>query len=136
MEKQYKEKQLFRALAVDTVRYTADVRYEIPDVRFVFDKYGEFFTFEKSVDKEEIERTTRLIAKMFIYLFPTTGSSTGERLAQVVASANDILEYKLVVDESGYEEIYEAIKGYALDVDRAVTELAKYGLDLSKFLKD
>ena len=136
MEKQYKEKQLFRALAVDTVRYTADVRYEIPDVRFVFDKYGEFFTFEKSVDKEEIERTTRLIAKLFIYLFPTTGSSTGERLAQVVASANEILEYKLVVDESGYEEIYEAIKGYALDVDRAVTELAKYGLDLSKFLKD
>ena len=136
MEKQYKEKQLFRALAVDTVSYTADVRYEIPDVRFVFDKYGEFFTFEKSVDKEEIERTTRLIAKLFIYLFPTTGSSTGERLAQVVASANEILEYKLVVDESGYEEIYEAIKGYALDVDRAVTELAKYGLDLSKFLKD
>ena len=136
MEKQYKEKQLFRALAVDTVRYTADVRYEIPDVKFVFDKYGEFFTFEKSVDKEEIERTTRLIAKLFIYLFPTTGSSTGERLAQVVASANEILEYKLVVDESGYEEIYEAIKGYALDVDRAVTELAKYGLDLSKFLKD
>ena len=136
MEKQYKEKQLFRALAVDTVCYTADVRYEIPDVRFVFDKYGEFFTFEKSVDKEEIERTTRLIAKLFIYLFPTTGSSTGERLAQVVASANEILEYKLVVDESGYEEIYEAIKGYALDVDRAVTELAKYGLDLSKFLKD
>ena len=136
MEKQYKEKQLFRALAVDTVRYTADVQYEIPDVRFVFDKYGKFFTFEKSVDKKEIERTTRLIAKMFIYLFPTVGSSTGERLAQVVASANEILEYKLVVDESGYEEIYEAIKGYALDVDRAVTELAKYGLDLSKFLKD
>ena len=136
MEKQYKEKQLFRALAIDTVRYTADVQYEIPDVRFVFDKYGKFFTFEKSVDKKEIERTTRLIAKMFIYLFPTVGSSTGERLAQVVASANEILEYKLVVDESGYEEIYEAIKGYALDVDRAVTELAKYGLDLSKFLKD
>ena len=136
MEKQYKEKQLFRALAVDTVRYTADVQYEIPDVRFVFDKYGKFFTFEKSVDKKEIERTTRLIAKMFIYLFPTVGSSTGERLAQVVASANEILEYKLVVDESGYEEIYEAIKGYALDVDRAVTELAKYGLDLSEFIKE
>ena len=136
MEKQYKEKRLFRALVVDTVRYTADVKYEIPDVRFVFDKYGEFFTFEKSVDKEEIERTTRLIAKMFIYLFPTVGSSTGERLAQVVASANEILEYKLVVDESGYEEIYEAIKGYALDSDRVVKELAKYGLDLSRFLKD
>ena len=135
MEKQYKEKQLFRALAVGTVRYTADVRDEIDDVRFVFDKYGEFFTFEKSDDKEEIVRTTRLIAEMFIYLFPTAGSSTGERLAEVVASANEILEYKLVVDESGYEEIYEAIKGYALDVHKAVKALAKYGLDLSEFVK-
>lgn len=127
---------VFRTFALENVHYTKDVQDEIDDVRFVFNTYGKYFTFNRTEDEEEIKRTNDLISQMFIYLFPTVEKSKRERLAKVISSTNKCFDYKLVIDKSGYEEIYEAIKGYALDVDRAVTELAKYGLDLSKFLKD
>ena len=126
---------VFRTFTLENVRYTKDVRDEIDDVRFVFDKYGEFFTFEKSDDKEEIVRTTRLIAEMFIYLFPTVEKTKRERLAKVISSTNKCFDYKLVIDKSGYEEIYDAIKNKAKDVECVITELAKNGLDLNKFVK-
>ena len=127
---------VFRTFALENVRYTKDVRDEIDDVRFVFNTYGKYFTFNRTEDEEEIKRTNDLISQMFIYLFPTVEKTKRGRLGKVVASTNKCFDYKLVIDKSGYEEIYDAIKNKAKDVEGVITELAKYGLDLSEFIKE
>lgn len=126
---------VFRTFALENVRYTKDVRDKGDDVIFVFNKYGNFFTFERTENEEEIKRTNNLISQMFIYLFPTVENTKGKRLAKVVASTNKYFDYKLVVNESGYVEIYEAIKNKAKDVENVIKKLAKYGLDLREFVK-
>ena len=40
---------VFRTFALENVRYTKDVRDEIDDVRFVFNTYGKYFTFNSIV---------------------------------------------------------------------------------------
>ena len=126
---------VFKTFALENVRYTKDVRDEIDDVRFVFNTYGKYFTFNRTEDEEEIKRTNDLISQMFIYLFPTVEKTKRERLAKVISSTNKCFDYKLVIDKSGYEEIYDAIKNKAKDVECVITELAKNGLDLNKFVK-
>ena len=126
---------VFRTFALENVRYTKDVRDEVDDVRFIFNTYGKYFTFKRTENEDEIKRTNDLISKMFIYLFPTVKDSKRERLAKVIASTNKCFDYKLVIDKSGYEEIYEAIKNKAEDVESIIKELTKYGLDLSEFVK-
>lgn len=96
----------------------------------VMNKYGNYFTFSKSSNEEEVKNTSYLIEELFVYLFPEIGGSNADYLSSAIAKASRSLNLTLEINQDCLDMIKEEIDTNALNPLRAYNNLSKYGLNL------
>lgn len=96
----------------------------------VMNKYGNYFTFSKSSNEEDVKNTSYLIEELFVYLFPEIGGSNADYLSSAIAKASRSLNLTLEINQDCLDMIKEEIDTNALNPLRAYNNLSKYGLNL------
>lgn len=107
-----------------------DVSREGWQFESVMNKYGNYFTFSKSSNEEEVKNTSYLIEELFVYLFPEIGGSNADYLSSAIAKASRSLNLTLEINQDCLDMIKEEIDTNALNPLRAYNNLSKYGLNL------
>lgn len=96
----------------------------------VMNKYGNYFTFSKSSNEEDVKNTSYLIEELFVYLFPEIGGSNADYLSSAIAKASRSLNLTLEINQDCLDMIKEEIDTNALNPLRAYNNLSKYRLNL------
>jgi hypothetical protein len=107
-----------------------DVSREGWQFESVMNKYGNYFTFSKSSNEEDVKNTSYLIEELFVYLFPEIGGSNADYLSSAIAKASRSLNLTLEINQDCLDMIKEEIDTNALNPLRAYNNLSKYGLNL------
>ena len=123
-------KEQFIEEALKEIHKDWDVKREGWQFESVMNKYGNYFTFHKSSNEEEVKNTSYLIEELFIYLFPEIGGSNADYLSSAIAKASRSLNLTLEINQDCLDMIKEEIDINALNPIRAYNNLSKYGLNL------
>ena len=107
-----------------------DVSREGWQFESVMNKQGNYFTFSKSSNEEDVKNTSYLIEELFVYLFPEIGGSNADYLSSAIAKASRSLNLTLEINQDCLDMIKEEIDTNALNPLRAYNNLSKYGLNL------
>lgn len=107
-----------------------DVSRESWQFESVMNKYGNYFTFSKSSNEEDVKNTSYLIEELFVYLFPEIGGSNADYLSSAIAKASRSLNLTLEINQDCLNMIKEEIDTNALNPIRAYNNLSNYGLNL------
>lgn len=125
-----KIKEQFIKEALKEIHKDWDVSREGWQFESVMNKYGNYFTFNKSSNEEEVKNTSYLIEELFVYLFPEIGGSNADYLSSAIAKASRSLNLTLEINQDCLDMIKEEIDTNALNPLRAYNNLFKYGLNL------
>ena len=125
-----KIKEQFINEALKEIHKDWDVKREDWQFESVMNKYGKYFTFNKSSNEEEVKNTSYLIEELFIYLFPEIGGSNADYLSSAIAKASRNINLVIEIDKDCFDMIKEEIENNALNPIRAYNNLSKYGLNL------
>lgn len=125
-----KIKKQFIEEALKEIHKDCDVSREGWQFESVMNKYGNYFTFSKSSNEEEVKNTSYLIEELFVYLFPEIGGSNADYLSSAIAKASRSLNLTLEINQDCLDMIKEEIDTNALNPLRAYNNLSKYGLNL------
>lgn len=123
-------KEQFIKEALKEIHKDWDVSREGWQFESVMNKYGNYFTFNKSSNEEELKNTSYLIEELFVYLFPEIGGSNADYLSSAIAKASRSLNLTLEINQDCLDMIKEEIDTNALNPLRAYNNLFKYGLNL------
>lgn len=123
-------KEQFIKEALKEIHKDWDVSREGWQFESVMNKYGNYFTFNKSSNEEEVKNTSYLIEELFVYLFPEIGGSNADYLSSAIAKASRSLNLTLEINQDCLDMIKEEIDTNALNPLRAYNNLFKYGLNL------
>ena len=123
-------KEQFIKEALKEIHKDWDVSREGWQFESVMNKYGNYFSFSKSSNEEEVKNTSYLIEELFVYLFPEIGGSNADYLSSAIAKASRSLNLTLEINQDCLDMIKEEIDTYALNPIRAYNNLSKYGLNL------
>ena len=123
-------KEQFIKEALKEIHKDWDVKREGWQFESVMNKYGNYFTFNKSLNEEEVKNTSYLIEELFIYLFPEIGGSNADYLSSAIAKASRNINLVIEIDKDCFDMIKEEIENNALNPIRAYNNLSKYGLNL------
>lgn len=123
-------KKQFIEKALKEIHKDWDVSREGWQFESVMNKYGNYFTFSKSSNEEEVKNTSYLIEELFVYLFPEIGGSNADYLSSAIAKASRSLNLTLEINQDCLDMIKEEIDTNALNPLRAYNNLSKYGLNL------
>lgn len=123
-------KEQFIKEALKEIHKDWDVSREGWQFESVMNKYGNYFTFSKSSNEEEVKNTSYLIEELFVYLFPEIGGSNADYLSSAIAKASRSLNLTLEINQDCLDMIKEEIDTNALNPLRAYNNLSKYGLNL------
>lgn len=123
-------KEQFIKEALKEIHKDWDVSREGWQFESVMNKYGNYFTFSKSSNEEEVKNTSYLIEELFVYLFPEIGGSNADYLSSAIAKASRSLNLTLEINQDCLDMIKEEIDTNALNPLRAYNNLFKYGLNL------
>lgn len=123
-------KEQFIKEALKEIHKDWDVSREGWQFESVMNKYGNYFTFNKSSNEEEVKNTSYLIEELFVYLFPEIGGSNADYLSSAIAKASRSLNLTLEINQDCLDMIKEEIDTNALNPLRAYNNLSKYGLNL------
>ena len=107
-----------------------DVSRESWQFESVMNKYGNYFTFYKSSNEEEVKNTSYLIEELFIYLFPEIGGSNADYLSSAIAKSSRNINLVIKINKDCFDMIKEEIENNALNPIKAYNNLSKYGLNL------
>lgn len=116
--------------ALKEIHKDLDVSREGWQFESVMNKYGNYFTFSKSSNEEDVKNTSYLIEELFVYLFPEIGGSNADYLSSAIAKASRSLNLTLEINQDCLDMIKEEIDTNALNPLRAYNNLSKYGLNL------
>ena len=125
-----KIKEQFINEALKEIHKDWDVKREDWQFESVMNKYGKYFTFNKTSNEEEVKNTSYLIEELFIYLFPEIGGSNADYLSSAIAKASRNINLVIEIDKDCFDMIKEEIENNALNPIRAYNNLSKYGLNL------
>lgn len=123
-------KEQFINEALKEIHKDWDVKREDWQFESVMNKYGKYFTFNKSSNEEEVKNTSYLIEELFIYLFPEIGGSNADYLSSAIAKASRNINLVIEIDKDCFDMIKEEIENNALNPLRTYQTLLKYGLNL------
>lgn len=123
-------KEQFIKEALKEIHKDWDVKREGWQFESVMNKYGNYFTFNKSLNEEEVKNTSYLIEELFIYLFPEIGGSNADYLSSAIAKASRNINLVIEIEKDCFDMIKEEIENNALNPIRAYNNLSKYGLNL------
>jgi hypothetical protein len=123
-------KEQFIEEALKEIHKDWDVSREGWQFESVMNKYGNYFTFSKSSNEEDVKNTSYLIEELFVYLFPEIGGSNADYLSSAIAKASRSLNLTLEINQDCLDMIKEEIDTNALNPLRAYNNLSKYGLNL------
>lgn len=123
-------KEQFINEALKEIHKDWDVKREDWQFESVMNKYGKYFTFNKSSNEEEVKNTSYLIEELFIYLFPEIGGSNADYLSSAIAKASRNINLVIEIDKDCFDMIKEEIENNALNSLRSYQTLLKYGLNL------
>lgn len=123
-------KEQFIKEALKEIHKDWDVSREGWQFESVMNKYGNYFSFSKSSNEEEVKNTSYLIEELFVYLFPEIGGSNADYLSSAIAKASRSLNLTLEINQDCLDMIKEEIDTNALNPIRAYNNLSKYGLNL------
>lgn len=123
-------KEQFIKEALKEIHKDWDVKREGWQFESVMNKYGNYFTFHKSSNEEEVKNTSYLIEELFVYLFPEIGGSNADYLSSAIAKASRSLNLTLEINQDCLDMIKEEIDTNALNPLRAYNNLSKYGVNL------
>lgn len=125
-----KIKEQFINEALKEIHKDWDVKREGWQFESVMNKYGKYFTFNKTSNEEEVKNTSYLIEELFIYLFPEIGGSNADYLSSAIAKASRNINLVIKIDKDCFDMIKEEIENNALNPLRSYQTLLKYGLNL------
>lgn len=125
-----KIKEQFINEALKEIHKDWDVKREGWQFESVMNKYGKYFTFNKTSNEEEVKNTSYLIEELFIYLFPEIGGSNADYLSSAIAKASRNINLVIEIDKDCFDMIKEEIENNALNPLRSYQTLLKYGLNL------
>ena len=123
-------KEQFIEEALKEIHKDWDVSREGWQFESVMNKYGNYFTFSKSSNEEDVKNTSYLIEELFVYLFPEIGGSNADYLSSAIAKASRSLNLTLEINQDCLDMIKEEIDTNALNPIRAYNNLSKYRLNL------
>ena len=128
------EKAVLKNIAADP-----DIRNEKYEFWDVINKYGQYFEYLYSEDKDEQKKSANTIKSLFVFLFEEIGGSNSDYLASAIGNAvydsNVLLKIKdkcLNINSEFSEKSMNRIYETALFPSQAIDELKTYGL----FTKD
>lgn len=123
-------KEQFINEALKEIHKDWDVKREGWQFESVMNKYGNYFTFHKSSNEEEVKNTSYLIEELFVYLFPEIGGSNADYLSSAISKASRNINLVLEINKDCFDMIKEEIENNALNQLRTYQTLLKYGLNL------
>lgn len=123
-------KEQFIKEALKEIHKDWDVKREGWQFESVMNKYGNYFTFHKSSNEEEVKNTSYLIEELFVYLFPEIGGSNADYLSSAISKASRNINLVLEINKDCFDMIKEEIENNALNQLRTYQTLLKYGLNL------
>lgn len=128
------EEAVFKNIAADP-----DIRNEKYEFWDVINKYGKYFEYLYSEDKEKQKKSAETIKSLFVFLFEEIGGSNSDYLASAIGNAvydsNIILKIKdeyLNINSEFSEKSMNRIYETALIPNKAIHELKTYGLFTNK----
>lgn len=123
-------KEQFIKKALKEIHKDWDVKREGLQFESVMNKYGNYFTFHKSSNEEEVKNTSYIIEELFVYLFPEIGGSNADYLSSAISKASRNINLVLEINKDCFDMIKEEIENNALNPLRTYQTLLKYGLNL------
>ena len=123
-------KEQFIKEALKEIHKDWDVKREGWQFESVMNKYGNYFTFHKSSNEEEVKNTSYLIEELFVYLFPEIGGSNADYLSSAISKASRNINLVLEINKDCFDMIKEEIENNALNPLRTYQTLLNYGLNL------
>lgn len=125
----------FEEAVLKNIAADPDIRNEKYEFWDVINKYGKYFEYLYSEDKEKQKKSAETIKSLFVFLFEEIGGSNSDYLASAVGNAvydsNIILKIKdeyLNINSEFSEKAINKINQIALFPYGACDRLKKYGL--------